>query len=89
MNNETAIKIERIRFLWHEFLYQSAPGTHTYRDCKCGGLARGTSMCATCIADELLTHGIDVTKPKWGRDENNRIKRLWAVEWVCEKMAEA
>jgi len=85
----TEMKIDHILYLWQEFLYQSAPGTHTYGDCLCGDKSRGGAKCPTCLANKLLAYDIDVTKPQWGRDENNRIKRLWAVEWVCEKMAEA
>ncbi len=89
MKHETASKIEHIQFLWEEFLYQSAPGVHTYGDCKCGDKSRSKGKCPTCLADELLNYGIDVCERQWCRDDDNRIKRLWAVEWVCEKMAEA
>lgn len=90
MKIEEKHRAERIRYLWDEFLYQSSPGTHTYvvGGCKCGsGTRGGRSRCPSCIADLLLTeYGIDVTKPQWGRDEGNRIKRLWAVEWVCDEL---
>jgi len=83
---------DRIEKLWCDFLYQSSPGTHTYvvDGCTgCGGSSRGgRSLCATCIANELLTHGIDVCRPEWGRDENGQIKRLWAVQWVIDDLNE-
>ena len=76
MNRTDAIELNN---LWYHFLRNNQPGAHTYSACinKCGEQARGGGRCATCLADEMLKHGYDVTKPQWSRDGDGKVVQNW------------
>lgn len=73
---------ERLNDLWHMFLRGHQPGIHTFSACsnKCGNTSRGGGRCTTCLANEMLELGYDVTKPQWSRDGDGRIVQNWHPE---------